>query len=181
MGVFPKEASKFPVTVEQIQTHWNTHFFWQEVLMSFEWAIGSKQCVQVDLALPQHLGNLTSIPSFTSRLLCVTLEAQFCLFWSSLSLQEETSLVKASYAIWPYSCCCPGFQRANIPVIGKRLRSDCFLFKRQMPELHLNRGLVLAVCSLYSTGCSLSFRKKENNPYMPERQMQKQNTSICLG
>lgn len=89
--------------------------------------------------------------------------------------------VKASPSIWPYPCCCPCFQRANIPVIGKRLRSDCFLFKRQMSEPHLNRGLVLAVCSLYSTGCSLSFRKKENNPYMPERQMQKQNTSICLG
>lgn len=90
MIVFPKEAAKFPVTVEQIQTHWNTHF-WQEVIMSFGWATGSKQCVQVDLALPQHLGNRTSILSFSSRLLCVTLETLFYLFWSSLSLQEETS------------------------------------------------------------------------------------------
>lgn len=63
--------------------------------MSFGWATGSEQCVQVDLALPQHLGNLTSIPSFSSRLLCVTLETLFYLFWSSLSLQEETSVCES--------------------------------------------------------------------------------------
>lgn len=71
--------------------------------------------------------------------------------------------VKASHEIWPYPCCCPCFQRASIPVTGTKLRSDCFLFKRQMSEPHLNRGLVLALCSLYSIGCSLSFRKKKKS------------------
>lgn len=181
MVVFPKEASKFPVTVEQIQTHWNTHLFWQEVLMTFGWDTGSKLCVQVDLALPQYLGNITSIPSFTSKLLCVTLKTLSSLVPLVPSGRNLSWFVKDSHEIWPYPCCWPCFQRGNIPVIGKRLRSECFLFKRQMSEPHLNRGLVLALCSLYSTGCSLSFRKKENNPYMPERQMQKQNISICLG
>lgn len=61
-------------------------------LGGLEGLAGSEQCVQVDLALSQHLGNLTSIPSFTSRLLCVTLETLFHLFGSSLFLQKETSI-----------------------------------------------------------------------------------------
>lgn len=133
----------------------------------------------MDPALPQHLGNLTSFP-FTSRLLCVIVKTLSILVQLVPSGRNLSWFVKASHEIWPCPCCCPCFQRASIPVTGKKLRSDCFLFKRQMSEPHLNRGLVLALCSLYSIGCSLSFRKKKN-PYVSERQMQKQNTSICLG
>jgi len=50
-----------------------------------------KQHVQVDLALIQHLGNLTSVPYSAKRLPSVTLENLFYLFLSILSLQTEKS------------------------------------------------------------------------------------------
>lgn len=144
--------------------------------------VEAKQHVQVDLALPQHLGNLTSIPCSTPRLLwpCRICFISFCPA-CAFRQRNLNEFPKALRAMWPNPCCRLCFQRANVPVIGKRLRSDCSLFRRQMSVPHLNRGLALALCSLYSTGYPLSFRKKENNPYMPERQMQNQNTFICLG
>lgn len=56
--------------------------------MSLWW---SKEHVQVDLALTQHLGNLISVPCSATKLLCVTLEKLFYLFLSSLPLQTEKS------------------------------------------------------------------------------------------
>lgn len=88
MAVSPKKASKCSVVDELSQIQRKTHFFWQGVLMSLWW---SKQHVQVDLVLTQHLGNLIPVPCSATKLLCVTLEKLFYLFLSSLTLQTEKS------------------------------------------------------------------------------------------